>query len=192
VNTNFDTALAHVFEFEGGYTDDPRDPGGATNLGITRAELERIRGRSVSKDDVRALKRDEAAGIYRRNYWRPASCERLPDGVDLAVFDCAVNQGVSCAVKLLQRSLGVSPDGVVGPNTLESIGNASPKSVLAEFMAQRMRRYGSLTVLFDSFGLGWSRRLMATYERALRLADRGAATASAAAVSVTNTQEHDA
>ncbi len=160
---NFNSALAHVLEFEGGYSDHRLDPGGATNLGITLAVLKAYRGRSVSKQDVRALTKKEAATIYRERYWEPAACGVLPSGLDLAVFDCAVNQGVGRARRFLQQAANVKVDGQIGPVTLAAISAAKPDRLLTEFMARRMQSYGSLQRLFPTFGLGWSRRLMATY-----------------------------
>lgn len=169
MQTSFDFALAHVLTFEGGYVDHPSDPGGATNLGITKAVLERFRGRAVTKQEVRALTRDEAAEIYRRSYWLAAACDQLPEGVDLAVFDCAVNQGVGRATRFLQQAAGVTADGAIGARTIAAVKDATPDELLVEFMARRMHGYGLLQKLFKVFGLGWSRRLMATHAAALAL-----------------------
>jgi lysozyme family protein len=160
---NFDAALAHVLLFEGAYSDHPLDPGGATNLGITQAELQIYRGQPVSKDDVRALTQKEAASIYEKNYWQAARCGSLPSGIDFAVFDCAVNQGVGRAARFLQQAANVAVDGQIGPATLAAIAQAPAQALLAEFMARRMLSYGLLQKLFKTFGLGWSRRLMATH-----------------------------
>ncbi len=165
----FPAALRHVLKFEGGYSDHPSDPGGATNLGITKAVLERFRGHGVTKQDVRDLTHDEAAQIYRRYYWAAAACDDLPAGVDLAVFDCAVNQGVGRAARYLQQAAGVTADGAIGPKTLAAAKAARADELLIEFMARRMEGYGSLTKLFKVFGLGWSRRLMATHEAAIAM-----------------------
>jgi lysozyme family protein len=166
---NFDGALAHVLQFEGGYSDHPSDPGGATNRGITKAVLETFRGRPVTKEEVRALTRDEAAEIYRRYYWMAAACDQLPEGVDLAVFDCAVNQGVGRAARYLQQAAHVAADGDIGPKTLAAVAATKRGELLTEFMALRMQGYGLLQKLFKVFGLGWSRRLMATHAAALAL-----------------------
>jgi lysozyme family protein len=166
---NFEPSLAFVLEYEGGYTDHPSDPGGATNLGITIAELARVRGHPVSKADVRALTREEAAGIYASRYWAPICGDELPAGVDLAVFDCAVNQGLGRAVPYLQMAAGVAADGHLGPMTLAAVKAAPADRLLLEFMARRMNAYGHLTSLFRTFGLGWSRRLMAAHAAALAL-----------------------
>lgn len=153
---SFETALAHVLVYEGGYSDHPLDPGGATNLGITIGVLRAHRGRAVSKADVRALTRAEAAEIYRARYWRPSGCDALAAGLDLAVFDCAVNQGVSRALRFLAQAKTAARRG-------------GGTALLNEFMARRMQHYGGLRRLFPTFGLGWSRRLLATQAAAARL-----------------------
>ncbi|MBX2806278.1 MAG: hypothetical protein KTR19_09920 [Hyphomicrobiales bacterium] len=173
MEVNFDLALKHVLKFEGGYSDHPKDPGGATNFGITIGVLREFRGRSVTKQDVRSLSLSEAANIYRTRYWDASSCNELPAGIDLAVFDCAVNQGVGRARRFLQIAAGVTPDGIVGPLTLDAVKSGKPLSLLSEFMARRMRSYGMLRSLFRTFGLGWSRRLMATHAEAIALIGAG-------------------
>ncbi len=171
MQSNFHAALVHVLKYEGGYSDHPADPGGATNLGITIGVLAEHLGRSVSKQEVRELTKSKAAEIYRRRYWEAASCGRLPDGLDLAVFDCAVNQGVGRATRFLQIAARVKADGVIGKVTLDAVARADTKTLLNEFMARRMQSYGRLHTLFRTFGLGWSRRLMATHTSALEMLD---------------------
>lgn len=166
MRANFEKAVDHILEFEGGYVDHPDDPGGATNLGITRATLARFRGRPVSKAEVRALDRDTAAEIYRHLYWDALRCEAMPGGIDLALFDCGVNQGTGRAARLLQAALRVDVDGIIGPVTLAAASDADRMALLNEFMARRMRAYGRLTRLFRTFGLGWSRRLMSAHSLA--------------------------
>ncbi len=166
---NFPAALDQVLKFEGGYSDHPSDPGGATKFGITHEVLAQYRGQAVSKDDVRALTKAEAAEIYRSRYWLLAACDALPAGVDLAAFDCAVNQGVGRAKKFLQQAARVTVDGAIGPVTLAAISSTPREDLLVEFMARRMQSYGTLGRLFRTFGLGWSRRLMAIHAAALAL-----------------------
>src|SRR4051794_6510465 len=108
---NFDACLAFVLEEEGGYSDMPGDPGGATNMGIARATLAAWRGAPVSKDDVLSLERDEAVAIYKTLYWNAVGGDDLPPGLDLALFDDAVNSGPRQASRDLQRALGVAVDG---------------------------------------------------------------------------------
>jgi len=166
---NFSSALTHVLKFEGGYSDHPSDPGGATKFGITHAVLTRHRGHQVGKAEVKALTKEEAAAIYRADYWEAACCDDLPSGLDLAVFDCAVNQGAGRAKRFLQQAARVTVDGRIGPVTLAAVRAAPSDALLIEFMARRMRSYGLLRRLFRTFGLGWSRRLMAVHAEALAL-----------------------
>ena len=115
----FARCLDIVLAAEGGYVDNPLDAGGATNMGITRATLARWRGvvpaSDLPKAEVRALTRAEAAAIYEARYWRRVAGPELPAGLDLALFDYAVNSGPVRAVKTLQTALGVVADGLVGP-----------------------------------------------------------------------------
>lgn len=169
MQANFELALKHVLKFEGGYSDHPKDPGGATNFGITIGVLGEFRGAPVTKHDVRILTLAEASRIYRSRYWNAVSCDQLPAGLDLAVFDCAVNQGVGRAARFLQIAARVKTDGIVGPLTLNAVSTARQAPLLCEFMAYRMRSYGLLKSLFLTFGLGWSRRLMATHAEAIEI-----------------------
>lgn len=168
----FPVAFKFVLKYEGGYSDHPSDPGGATKLGITRAVLASWRRRSVSKSDVRGLSHDEAGRIYKAKYWIACHCGDLPAGLDLAVFDCAVNQGVRRAKRFLQQAAKVTVDGHIGPITLAAVWRKPHEELLLEFMARRMRSYGGLSQLFKVFGLGWSRRLIACHGEALRLVSK--------------------
>ena len=178
---NFTDAAKIVRVYEGGYSDHPLDPGGATNLGITMAELGKWRGGAVSKADVKALTWDEAAAIYRRKYWDAMRCDDLPAGIDLAVYDCAVNQGVGRAARYLQQASGAKVDGIMGPVTVAAVSMVDPGTLLAEFMAQRMLGYGLLQKLFKTFGLGWSRRLMGIHSLSRAMLIRAPSVASRAA-----------
>lgn len=162
----FRIALAHVLKHEGGFVNDPADPGGATNHGITIKTLAAARGESVTVQDVRDLSRDEAETIYRERYWTPCRCDELPPALDLMVFDCAVNQGPGRAIRFLQEAVGVRADGVIGPVTLKAARDSEPGAAECEYAARRMVHYGSLST-FSRFGLGWSRRMMDTLRAAL-------------------------
>jgi lysozyme family protein len=173
MQSNFPAALKHVLKHEGGYVNHPLDPGGATNFGITKRTLERYRGRKVSIAEVRALSREEAGAIYRQFYWDAAQCDGLAPGIDFAVFDAAVNQGVGRAARFLNQAAGLGIASSISHATLTAAARKAGEPLLIEFMALRMRAYGSLTRLFQAFGLGWSRRLMSTHAEALRLMRHG-------------------
>ena len=167
---SFERALAFVLSQEGGFSNNAKDPGGATNFGITRATLSKWRGKNVTREDVRLLTRREASSIYHRQYWQRCKCDQLPPALAFLMFDAAVNQGVGRAVRFLQKSIDTKVDGIIGPNTLEAVRRREPKRVIIEFAARRMRHYGRLSI-FSMFGLGWSRRLMEALYQAFELRD---------------------
>ena len=171
--SRFDICLDEVLRHEGGFVNHPSDPGGATNLGITRKTLARWRNVSpwwaLSVDEVKTLGRAEAAGIYRSRYWERANAGKLPPGLDLAVFDFAVNSGPDRAIKLLQRELGVVADGWIGPLTLEAIGSRNAAALVNALCDRRMDFLTRLST-FASFGKGWSARVAAIRKSALAAA----------------------
>jgi lysozyme family protein len=169
--SSFPSAVSLVLAQEGGYVDDPRDPGGATNRGITLRTLERARGQAVRKADVRALSEDEARAIYRRFYWDAVRGDDLPAGLDLATFDIAVHSGPSRAGKLLQGALGVSADGAIGPVTLAAAATAPPERTIRAVMGARLAMLKALPT-WPAFGRGWRRRVAAVEKAALALALR--------------------
>lgn len=163
---NFPACVAFTLSREGGFVNNPRDPGGATNFGITLATLQAWRGWPITADDVRALKRGEAVAIYRANYWQPAGCAGLPPGVDLMVFDCAVNSGVRTSAKLLQRAVGVTDDGAIGPDTLRAVYAIGDQAeLIAKLAAVRLSYCRSLGA-FAVFGKGWTERINAAAKAA--------------------------
>jgi lysozyme family protein len=173
-HASFKAALKLILEHEGGYVDHPLDPGGATNRGITRATLAGYRGRPVSKAEVLALSEAEASEIYRKLYWDAVRANELPAGVDLVVFDAAVNSGPGRAARWLQVALGLTPDGVVGPRTLEASSRTEARTLIGDFSRQRLgflQRLGT----WRTFGRGWSRRVRETERAALGMAGTGRA-----------------
>jgi lysozyme family protein len=167
--TSFERCVAQVLLHEGGFVQHPRDPGGATNFGITRETLAQARGAFASVDDVRRLSREEAASIYRRFYWNPIRANELPGGLDLALFDFAVNSGPSRAVRMLQEVLGAAADGVVGPITLQRARRADVPATIRDLTRRRLGFLARLST-WDVFGRGWRRRVLSVEQEALRLA----------------------
>lgn len=158
-----------VLASEGGYADHPSDPGGATNMGITHRTLAAWRKvGAVSKDEVRALGRAEAIQIYETQYWRTSGADRLPVGVDYAVFDYAVNSGPQRAVKDLQRVLGVAADGIVGLRTLEAAKEVSPEEII-KALCKRRREYVRGLRHYQTFRRGWEDRINRVERNALSL-----------------------
>lgn len=168
MNNNFEKALALVLEHEGGYVDHPKDPGGATNRGVTQAvynAYRKVRGRGMQS--VRFITDDELRAIYKFQYWDKVHGDFLPTGLDYAVLDFAVNSGVGRASKSLQAVLGVAQDGQIGARTLAAI-----TSPLKTINALCDRRIGFLRNLktFLTFGKGWTRRVADVRAEALEMA----------------------
>ncbi len=157
---NFKKSLNALFYWEGGYVNDPNDPGGKTKYGISK--------RAYPNVDISKLTKKKAGEIYFNDYWEPCGCEDLPAGIDLIVFDTAVNCGTDKSVRILQESVGSSVDGVYGPNTQAAAEKSNQQSAIKEFVARRAVYYGKLAKL-DRFGLGWMRRLADMHQRALNL-----------------------
>lgn len=173
--SNFDRALAAVLKHEGGFVNHPRDPGGATNLGVTIGTLKRL-GIDVDGDgdtdivDVKLLKVEHAAKVYRKFYWDAVQGDLLPTGVDYAVFDFAVNSGVSRASQYLQAVVGAKPDGHVGPITIEQVLKNSPNGIITVLCEKRMRFLRTLST-WNTFGKGWTSRVDGVRALALLMAD---------------------
>jgi uncharacterized protein (TIGR02594 family) len=171
----FAAALAHVLEMEGGYTDDPYDPGGPTNLGITLEVYARWKGvapdarsREELKAELKRLPTATAGAIYRARYWAPAKCDALPPALALFHFDAAVNHGVVGAIRLLQQAVSTDIDGEIGPLTLAAVTRTPLAEVLEAYADVRRRRYRALPH-FWRFGRGWLARVDKTLARAMQL-----------------------
>lgn len=156
--SRFSLCLDRVLKHEGGFVNHPKDPGGATNMGITQAVLAEWLKRPVTEADVKALTRQTAADIYRARYWSPILAEGLPPGVDYMVFDLAVNSGVARAVRFLQLAVGVTPDGKIGPVTLGAVARVDPRALVLTLSERRENFFRALKT-FPTFGTGWIRRL---------------------------------
>lgn len=174
-NQKFELALNHVLAMEGGWTDDPHDPGGPTNKGITLAVYARERGIEITsanlaelKSDLRAIPDTLVRSIYEARYWQPARCPALRPSLALMHFDASVNHGVGAAARFLQEALGVEIDGEIGPITLGAASIADPRQALARYAAIRRQRYRALPH-FWRFGRGWLRRVDATLAAATLL-----------------------
>ncbi|MBP0047664.1 hypothetical protein H9C73_02855 [Marinobacterium sp. AK62] len=150
----FDFALALVLEHEGGYVNDPADPGGETYLGISaRAHPDAWSNGRPSHEQVRS--------IYLNEYWLAADCSKLQPCVAVFLFDTAVNMGVRQAVQLLQRALRVKDDGIMGPVTRAAANKADPAHILPSFASERLAHYAALAG-WQRFGRGWSTRTVKT------------------------------
>jgi uncharacterized protein (TIGR02594 family) len=171
----FDRCLVHVLAMEGGYTDDPHDPGGPTNLGITLGTLAAWRDIPVTPESypslkaaVRSLDAGTARAIYQQRYWQPSSAAALPPALALMHFDASVNHGVAGAARLLQQALGVTVDGEIGPETLGAARTRPLPDSLKAYADARIARYRALPH-FWRFGRGWLARVEKTVAAARTL-----------------------
>lgn len=153
----FDEAFTKLIGHEGGYTVGVGDPGGETKYGISK--------RSYPSLDIKALTIAESKAIYKRDFWGPAGCDAVPDGVKFDLFDTAVNSGVKTAVKLLQRAVGEVDDGVLGPRTLQALQSMPAPRLVARFNGQRLKYMTDLAAWKD-FGRGWARRIASNLAQA--------------------------
>lgn len=149
----FDEAFDRLLGHEGGYVWDSRDPGGATNWGVTA----RVAAANGYAGDMRDFPRDKAKAIYLKSYWTPIKADELPERLRFDVFDAAVNSGVGQAVKWLQQAIGAEPDGAIGPATLQAAAGAGPLAV-ARFNGARLKFMRDLGT-WGAFGRGWADRI---------------------------------
>ncbi len=165
---NYDKCLETILHHEGGYVNHPKDPGGETNLGVTKRVYEEWGGTKDMKD----LLVEDVAPIYKKNYWDKLKGDNLPSGLDLCVFDFGVNAGPGRAAKYLQSMIGTTPDGGIGPMTLKALdiytGANGLVETIEEYQKRRQEYYEKLST-FATFGRGWTRRVNETTELAKTL-----------------------
>lgn len=147
---NLEQSLKHLLGNEGGYSNNPLDPGGETMYGIT-IRVARTYG---YLGPMRDLPWSTAMDIYRAHYWTTVKADQLPDALRFHVFDAAVNSGPAQAVKWLQRAAGVTEDGAIGPQTLAAATRVTP----AKYSSIRLRFMTDLST-WATFGKGWARRI---------------------------------
>ena len=166
MKSNYDKCLETILHHEGGYVNHPKDPGGETNLGVTKRVYQEHGGTKDMKD----LLVEDVAPIYKKGYWDKMKGDDLPGGLDLCVFDFGVNAGPGRAAKFLQQMIGTTVDGGIGPNTLAKVEeyireNGEHESV-KKYQEMRQKYYEQLST-FDTFGKGWTRRVEETTKLAL-------------------------
>ena len=167
--SNFDDCLKLILHHEGGYVNHPKDPGGETNLGVTKRVYEEWGGTKNMRD----LTVEDVAPIYKKNYWDRVKADQIPEGLNLCVFDWAVNSGTGRAAKKLQGMIGTVVDGGIGPNTLRALklycDTEGIESAISDYTKIRQEFYEGLST-FDTFGRGWTRRNQETELEAYKMA----------------------
>jgi lysozyme family protein len=166
---NYKKCLETILHHEGGYVNHPKDPGGETNMGVTKRVYEEWGGTKDMKD----LTFEDVAPIYKKNYWDRVKGDNLSSGLDLCIFDFGVNAGTGRAAKFIQKMIGVTADGGIGPQTLRALGIYEEEvggvaEVIKEYQIKRQEYYESLST-FKTFGRGWTRRVNETTQSALKL-----------------------
>ena len=147
-----------LLKSEGGYVNNPADPGGRTNLGVTQATWESWVGRPSDEAEMRSLTADKVEPLYKKKYWDAVRGDDLPVGLDYLVFDFAVNAGPGRSIKVMQSAVGVTPDGGFGPLTMAAVKAIDPVELINKFSQAKEDFYRSLTT-FATFGKGWLNRV---------------------------------
>jgi len=169
---NFEECLEMLLEHEGGYVNNENDRGGMTNLGVTRRVYEDWVDRPVSEQEMRDLTPEDVAPIYRKNYADRIHFDSLPSGLDWACLDWAINSGASRPAKAIQRAVGATADGVIGPKTLQLVAEKDSEFIIDYVYTVRQSFYESLDD-YKHFGRGWSRRNKETLHQAMEMAKGG-------------------
>jgi lysozyme family protein len=162
---NWQKSFEMMLESEGGYVNHPSDPGGMTNLGVTKRVWEEWVGRESNEKEMRSLTPEMVAPLYKRRFWDACKCDELPSGIDYLVFDFAVNAGPGRSAKILQAAVGATPDGAIGPMTLAAVNKHDGAELVTKFSDAKEAFYRSLNT-FGTFGKGWLNRVAAVKVKA--------------------------
>lgn len=168
MNGNFERCLALVLKSEGGYVNNPADPGGMTNLGVTKNTYAAWVNRTVDETEMRSLTPDDVAPLYEHNYWNRVAGNELPVGVDYCVFDAAVNLGPSQAIKLIQRALNVVDDGILGEKTLAASHQRDAAELIEQFSEEHLQLMQTKKT-WATFAKGFQNRIDFVKETALQM-----------------------
>jgi lysozyme family protein len=166
---NWEDCFKMVLQHEGGFVDHPKDPGGMTNLGVTRSAWQGYLNRDVTEAEMRALTPNIVKPFYKAMYWDKIKGDDLPAGVDYAAYDLAVNSGVGRAAKYLQQIAGVTADGAIGPKSMAAIAVCDPTETADAICDMRLDFLKKLPT-FETFGKGWSGRVADVKAKALLMA----------------------
>jgi len=156
--SNWDNSFKLMLKSEGGFVNHPSDPGGMTNLGVTKATWENWVGRESDEAEMRGLTPEKVEPLYKKKYFDAVRGDELPMGLDYLMFDFAVNAGAGRAIKTLQTAVGVTPDGGFGPMTMAAVQAIDPVELIERFSQAKEDFYRSLNT-FATFGKGWLNRV---------------------------------
>jgi lysozyme family protein len=156
--SNWQKSFELMLKSEGGFVNHPSDPGGMTNLGVTKATWENWVGRESDEAEMRGLTPEKVEPLYKKKYFDAVRGDELPMGLDYLMFDFAVNAGAGRAIKTLQTAVGVTPDGGFGPMTMAAVQATDPVDLIERFSQAKEDFYRSLNT-FPTFGKGWLNRV---------------------------------
>lgn len=151
---DFDTAFYELLGHEGGYSNNPADPGGETMWGVTW----RVARAHGYEGEMKDMPVEFAKTVYRKNYWAPTKADQLPDVLRYPVFDAAVNSGVAQSIQWLQEAVGATVDGIIGPQTVSFASKADPEITVRKMLGVRLQFMTDLDT-WPHFGRGWARRI---------------------------------
>lgn len=157
MKSTYEQAITQVFKDEGGYTNDRADKGGPTNWGITIYDARKYWKPDATAEDVKNMPKSVAEEIYVLHYARPLEYDSLPAGVDYAVLDYGINSGIGRSAKVLQRLLGVTEDGSIGPVTLHAANSSDPNHLINSIYNERLEFLKGLSN-WNVYGHGWTNR----------------------------------
>ena len=158
MNSNWQKSFELMLKSEGGYVNNPADPGGMTNLGVTKATWENWVGRASDEAEMRSLTPEKVEPLYKKKFFDAVRGDELPVGLDYLLFDFAVNAGAGRSIKTLQSAIGVTPDGGFGPLTMAAVQAIEPQELIERFSQAKEDFYRSLNT-FNVFGKGWLNRV---------------------------------
>lgn len=158
MQSNWPQSFRLMLTSEGGFSNHPSDPGGMTNLGVTKATWENWVGRKSDEAEMRGLTPKKVEPLYKKKYWDAVRGDELPAGISYLLFDFAVNAGVGRSIKTLQTAVGVTPDGGFGSITMAAVLAVDPVELIERFSQAKEDFYRSLTT-FSTFGTGWLNRV---------------------------------
>jgi len=167
---NFERCFQLLLKDEGGFVNDPKDRGGATNLGVTLGTWSSWVRYPATVEMIKALTPEDVRPLYKKNYWDYVKADQLSVGVDYCVFDCAVNSGATRASRFAQLAAGVSVDGLIGTITLKQINAMHPDDFVRAFTQERIEYLHRLDT-FDRFGRGWLNRISRVQVKSLEMID---------------------
>jgi lysozyme family protein len=158
MQSNWKRSFELMLQSEGGFANHPSDPGGMTNLGVTKATWENWVGRQSDESEMRSLTADKVEPMYKKKFWDAVRGDEVKIGLDYLLFDFAVNASPGRSIKTLQTSIGVPADGGFGPVTMAAMKSYEPVKLIERFSQAKEDFYRSLNT-FDTFGKGWLNRV---------------------------------